>query len=244
MASKNRGDRDGKQRRKPRTRVDRDVDFVTMPIVGKVRVLRSADGRGWDYDPTFIPELPPGAIRGNIARQVYCCHMPYFAYVDIRRTCVQCGEEFVFSAAEQKHWYETLQFRLDSRAVRCLGCRRSARSDKAVTARYAAAAANRDSANPADLVELASALCAMVDRGLGGKPDEIVAAARKAHKADPNWPEPHYWEGRGHQHAGRATKAAAAFDSFLAVSATKNPAARRLVADATARRAELEALLG
>ena len=73
----------------------------------------------------------------------------------------------------------------------------------------------------------------MLDRGLGGKADEIVAASRKAQKVDPNWPEPIYWEAR--DHAGRDARAAACYDRFLAACATKHPAARRLIADATNR---------
>ena len=42
------------------------------------------------------------------------------------------GAPFVFSAREQKHWYETLGFRLDASAVRCLPCRRAFRRDKGI----------------------------------------------------------------------------------------------------------------
>ncbi|MEO7113328.1 MAG: zinc-ribbon domain containing protein [Polyangiaceae bacterium] len=49
---------------------------------------------------------------------------PIEVYGPIERTCRDCKQELVFSAAEQKHWYETLGFFIDATAVRCPACRK------------------------------------------------------------------------------------------------------------------------
>lgn len=43
-------------------------------------------------------------------------------------TCRDCGAEEVWTAKQQKWWYETVHGPIDSRAVRCLACRRARRA--------------------------------------------------------------------------------------------------------------------
>ena len=228
-----RGRADGKQKRPKQEKPLQTVRSVRLPIVGEVPLVQRDSGT-WGYDPAFKPVLPPGAVAGDISRQVYCCGPPRFAYIDVRRVCVQCGGDFVFGATEQKYWYEVLQFRLDSRAVRCVACRRQRRSNKAVAARYQAATRPNDTDDPNELIEFAEALVEMLVRTGSGKPDDVIAAARKAHRANENWADPLYWEGRGHELAGRDARAAATFGAF--VDAVRHqPGTRRLVADAKRR---------
>jgi hypothetical protein len=179
MAQTNRGRRDGKQNRPKQSQSVATTRTETLPIVGEVRLVRSSTDGPWTYDPMFLPDLPPGAVRGDITGQIFCCDAPRYAYVDLPRECVQCGTEFVFAATEQKYWYEVLQFRLDSTAIRCQPCRRQRRSDRAVSARFQSAAPFRDGADAGELIEFASALCEMIDRAGTGKPAEVVAAARR-----------------------------------------------------------------
>ncbi|WP_418117850.1 zinc-ribbon domain containing protein [Variovorax sp. 350MFTsu5.1] len=42
-------------------------------------------------------------------------------------TCRDCGAEEVWTAKQQKWWYEVVHGHIDSRAVRCLACRRARR---------------------------------------------------------------------------------------------------------------------
>ncbi|MBK8597364.1 MAG: zinc-ribbon domain-containing protein [Holophagales bacterium] len=107
------------------------------PVYGEVPIVpgpgaSGGTGRLWLYDPDYRPDLPSGAVRGDPRRQLFCCDVPRYFYVDLDRTCRDCGAPFVFSAREQKHWYETLGFRLDASAVRCLPCRRAFRRDKGI----------------------------------------------------------------------------------------------------------------
>lgn len=59
--------------------------------------------------------------------QQWCDHNPYFAFIDVELPCNRCGNVFLFSAKEQQHWYETLQFWVQSRPKQCLPCRRALR---------------------------------------------------------------------------------------------------------------------
>lgn len=233
MAQTNLGARDGKRRRPRQPR-----NIVTLPIVGDVPLVRSRSNPDlWAFDPTYLPALPEGAIRGDITRQIYCCDKPRYAYVDEHRSCVQCDTEFVFAATEQKYWYETLQFRLDSVAIRCGPCRRQRRSHRAVVGNYQAVVPLRQSSEAGDLIEFASALCEMIERVGPGKPAEVVAAARKARRAEPDWADPLYWEARGHDLDGRQVRAVELLGRFVA-QATSGPATRRLVVDARRRLAD------
>src|SRR5258707_97933 len=112
-------------RKVPTDRADR---FHKHPLYGKTPLLPrtqlAADGvtyTSYDYDPDYTPNMPRGAVRGDIRRQNLCfhCNVPKYFYVNEDKTCIQCGKDFVFSAQEQKFWYETLKFYGTSEAVRC-----------------------------------------------------------------------------------------------------------------------------
>ncbi len=49
-------------------------------------------------------------------------------YLDRDFTCRDCGEQHVWTAKQQKWWYEVVHGHIDSRAVRCLPCRRKRRA--------------------------------------------------------------------------------------------------------------------
>lgn len=169
------------------------------------------------FDPDYAPPLPPGAVRGDIRRQVYCCDVPKYFYCDEDRTCVRCGRDFVFRASEQKYWYETLQFNFSAVPVRCLGCRRQRRSEHALREQIGRAKAHirEDGGNPAPHLALARALVEYHERTSQGDLEAAVAAARQAARLWPEGAEPFYWEGRAQARAGRAAKARQALSMFL-----------------------------
>ena len=68
------------------------------------------------------------ALEGHPALQTWCDYNPYFAFIDAKLACEDCGQSFVFPAAEQRHWYETLKFWVQSRPKQCLPCRRIRRA--------------------------------------------------------------------------------------------------------------------
>lgn len=68
-------------------------------------------------------KLPAGFLWGDPSRQVFGLGGPALVFGPLEKRCRACGVDFVFTAEEQRHWYETLGFFLDATAVRCSSCR-------------------------------------------------------------------------------------------------------------------------
>ncbi|NEX21810.1 hypothetical protein G3480_16085 [Thiorhodococcus mannitoliphagus] len=64
-------------------------------------------------------------------------------YVDQRFICRDCGAQEVWTASQQKWWYEVAKGHIDSRAVRCRACRRRIRDRKTAQKRHMEAMAVR-----------------------------------------------------------------------------------------------------
>ena len=64
------------------------------------------------------------AIKADIAQQNFSV-CPRYWYVDASIPCEDCGEHFLFSKEEQQHWYETLEFWIDSFPDRCKSCQKA-----------------------------------------------------------------------------------------------------------------------
>jgi hypothetical protein len=220
----------------PRVRVHQL--YGSIPLVE--RVITGQDGESYPYlepDPEFRPELPPGAIRGDPSRQSYCSvlHTPKYFYLDEDRECVDCGEAFVFEAKEQRYWYETLQFNLNSVAVRCPRCRgrrrRTAEYGRQVgLAREAVAA---DPQDPAPYLDLAEGLVRQHQASGAGGLDEAVWASRRAGRL---WPggggDPEFWEGVAHWLSGRPATAEPLLRRFLSHPASIRRRYRPMVKEA------------
>ncbi len=220
---------------------------VRHPLFGHVPVLSAADGGApgavptYRFDPDYRPPLPAGAVRGDPRRQIFCCDVPRYFYVDLDRTCRDCGERFVFSAREQKLWYETLGFRLDATAVRCLPCRRRFRATRGVVRAVSdASRALADSPHhPPAVLAYARAAVAHQERFGHAPLDAALAALRALARSGAGLLEALYWEGRCHEAAGRARRAIASYGRFAAEAASS----RRLAVlrrDAARRRTLLE----
>lgn len=206
---------------KPDLHVRRSPLFGDIPLVP--RSVTGPDGKvwsGWTFDPDYQPPLPAGAVRGDIRKQLYCemCDVPKYFYVDEERTCAQCGREFAFLAAEQKYWYETLQFNSNSVPIRCVACRRQRRSELALQEQIgrARAAIQKHPDDPAARLALARAVVEYHERTGRGSVDAAVGAARTAGQLWPESREAQFWEGAAQARAGRSGKARAALEDFLA----------------------------
>ena len=70
------------------------------------------------------------ALEGHPAVQTWCDYHPYFAFIDTELRCGDCGQRFVFAAAEQRFLYETLKFWVQSRPKQCAACRRASRAKR------------------------------------------------------------------------------------------------------------------
>lgn len=62
------------------------------------------------------------AILGNPIKQKFCDCYPYYAYADEERICEECRKTYMFDKEEQKHWYEELDFWVQSRPKKCKTC--------------------------------------------------------------------------------------------------------------------------
>ena len=62
------------------------------------------------------------AVRANILIQDYSVS-PRHWYIDARFHCRSCGSEFLWSAQEQKTWFESYRFWVDSFPTLCRRCR-------------------------------------------------------------------------------------------------------------------------
>jgi hypothetical protein len=184
------------------------------------RTFTTSEGhtsRAWDLHPDDVSKLPPGAVRADMSRQVFGLGGPLIFYIDRTRTCCRCGKEFVFRADEQRYWYETLRFTLDSVAIRCASCRRESRRDRERAARHVdAVAAARAKPNDAGAqLALAESIVAERERERGGDIDAGIAAARRAHRLNPSLVEALYFEAWLHDAAGRPARAREMFAAFL-----------------------------
>ena len=207
--------------------------FVRHPLFGKIPLVRqetTVNGKvyeSWLHDPTYQPSLPRGAVRGNVAEQVYCKghHVPKYFYVDEDRECVQCNAPFTFRAAEQKHWYEVLKFNFTSVPIRCLSCRRQRRSERALREAIARAKAlvRERSDDPAAHLSLAAALVEHHERTGHADLEAAIAAARRALASWPQSAEALLWEGVAQARAGRGAKARRCLEDFLGRSDGSRP---------------------
>ena len=76
-------------------------------------------------------KLPVGAVRADKSKQVpNNSYSPPEYYVDVEFTCIDCGREEVWTAAQQKWYYEVAKGSLYATAVRCRACRRKHRENK------------------------------------------------------------------------------------------------------------------
>ncbi len=72
-----------------------------------------------------IKTVPLGAVAvdpAQLAHNYFCCSPPSF-YIDSPFVCKDCGAHEIWTAKQQKWWYEIAKGRIDTRAVRCRPCR-------------------------------------------------------------------------------------------------------------------------
>jgi tetratricopeptide (TPR) repeat protein len=168
--------------------------WTRHPLYGNVPLLRHAtvgrDGKTyewWEYDPTFSPPVPKGAVPGDVSKQVFCsaCHEPKFNFCSV--------------------------------PIRCQACRRLRRSEHAMREQIARArqATQNAPADPGAHLALARAIVEYHERTGDGRLDDAVAAARKAARLWRDAPDASLWEGIAHARAGRVRQAHECLSEFL-----------------------------
>ncbi|REK12234.1 MAG: hypothetical protein DWQ37_12625 [Planctomycetota bacterium] len=72
--------------------------------------------------------LPEGAIPADLSQQApNNSYSPPLFYVDQPFTCVDCGSDEVWTAEQQKWYYEVAKGPIQAMAIRCRDCRRKHR---------------------------------------------------------------------------------------------------------------------
>ena len=88
--------------------------------------------------------MPPGAIKADLSKQApHNSYGPPMWYVDQKRNCRDCGQEFVWTAKKQQHWFEVLKLPIQVQALRCPTCSRKVRLAKAAQKAHMAEVARR-----------------------------------------------------------------------------------------------------
>jgi hypothetical protein len=78
--------------------------------------------------------IPEGAIPADLEKQApNNTYSPLLYYVDQPFTCVDCGSEEVWTATQQKWYYEVAKGPIYARAIRCRPCRTRFREQKGLS---------------------------------------------------------------------------------------------------------------
>ena len=85
-----------------------------------------------DIDTTNILNMPSGAIKAdhsNLGHNNTYGLLPKF-YVDKSYSCRDCGSSEIWTAKQQRWWYEAAKGHINSTAVRCRRCRNIIKEQK------------------------------------------------------------------------------------------------------------------
>jgi hypothetical protein len=110
------------------------------------------------WDPRFctkevydglMTQMPKGAMPADQTRHAdNGSYNPKLWYVDYEFACVDCGCHDVWTAEQQKWWYEEAKGPIQSRAVRCRGCREGLRAKHGGTPRRMQSERHSHTAHP------------------------------------------------------------------------------------------------
>jgi hypothetical protein len=132
---------------------------------------------------TIFPET---VLVADPAKQNYSV-FPRLYYVDVARTCRSCQRPFIFSAREQRYWFETLHFWIDADCVQCVDCRRESRAVQRRLRRYSDVCA-RTEASDKELMFLVDDALYLLERDVLKNLNTLGALKNRALKAIPQYP--------------------------------------------------------
>ncbi len=190
--------------------------FGNVPII---QMLHPITGKTyWDFDPNYSPPMPVGAVRGDIRKQNYCsfCNVPQYFYIDKEKKCIQCGDQFTFTAKEQKYWYETLHFINHSTAIRCLRCRKANRTKRSLNNELSEAVVQiRQYPNDPDrLLNFVQSILRYYESIHEGDLNKALFTCRQILKIVPKYLECIFYEAECHYFMKNYTKAKVNYEKF------------------------------
>jgi DNA-directed RNA polymerase subunit RPC12/RpoP len=102
---------------------------------------------------------------------------PRFAYWDVPKICRSCGGDFVFSAAEQRRWYEEYKLPPNAEPVECRSCSSHRRLLATTNSELGAKLAALDPKNAQQLADIAALYVVL------GSPRKAALYLRRAKNA-------------------------------------------------------------
>lgn len=109
----------------------KDTDLPAVERANQDRYLRA----GWSKQA--VDWLCPACEQAGVAerarpeKQVWqTIRRPYLSFADFAGVCGLCRQDFVFSAREQRSWYEELGIPLEVLPNNCSACRETVRAQK------------------------------------------------------------------------------------------------------------------
>jgi hypothetical protein len=112
------------------------------------------------------------AIRARIDKQNYTI-CPRNWYIDAGFTCAGCRETFIWSAREQKAWFESYHFYVDSQPKLCKVCARQKRRLEGIQKAYNAKVEEARNGGSADQKREVIRLIDELEEGLRQLPEKI-----------------------------------------------------------------------
>jgi len=72
--------------------------------------------------------IPHDAIGADLTKHApHNSYSPRYWYQDMRFQCKDCGKSEIWTAQQQKWWYEEAKGQINATAVRCRACRQAER---------------------------------------------------------------------------------------------------------------------
>jgi len=158
-------------------------------------------------------------------------------YYDEKKICVDCRNNFVFTAEEQQTWYERYKIPYQAVAVRCHYCAKQHRFAESLKAEYDQTARElkllpRD---PDLNAEFGRLVVVRFEMGHLQKLDAAIAALRRAIRSKRCEAQAYYWLGRCYENSGQPVKSREMLTEFLNRADAKKGELKPLMRDARNR---------
>ncbi len=145
-------------------------------------------------------------------------------YEDQTFTCRGCQEKFVFTASEQRAWYEHFKIPIHAGRVRCPDCQDEHKDDISLKQHFDEATEQLKSHPDHWAINLEfGRLAVMLHESSGGGKymDRAIAALKRAHDLNSKAHEAVYWLGRCYEFTGNMKRQKECLLSFLAATESK-----------------------
>ena len=113
------------------------------------------------------------AIRGNPAKQNYSV-CPRNWYIDADFKCEDCGQEFTWTAGEQKAWFEDYFFWVDSQPRHCKNCMASRKDLQALRKEYDSSVASAHDHGTSEQKQRIIEIVSGLEAAFGRLPEKMI----------------------------------------------------------------------